>query len=457
MPWPSLDHIYAPPRADALPLWAIVPKAQTSRLPELVRAWLDAHRFGPGRVVTVPDAHGRAHGVVVGLDTSVLPGAVGLGLVPPVAPAGDYAIAGELAQAELGATAWGLGAYRFQRYKSGPPAAPRPRLILPVNVSTSRVHAIVEGVHFGRELIDTPASDMGPAEIEAAARLLADRHGAAIEAIVGDDLIARNFPMLHAVGRASSRLPRLIDLRWGSDGPRVTLVGKGIAFDTGGLDLKGPANMLLMKKDMGGAATVLALAHMLMATGQRMRLRVLIAAAENSLAGNAFRPGDVLRSRAGTTVEIGNTDAEGRLVLADALALADEEAPETLVTVATLTGAARTAVGPDLVPFYTDNDTLAGALMEAGRTVADPMWRMPFWGGYDALLESPVADINNVAEGAFAGSIIAALFLRRFVKRAGRYAHLDIYGWRGSAKPLGPKGAEVTGARALFEVLRGAV
>jgi leucyl aminopeptidase len=244
-------------------------------------------------------------------------------------------------------------------------------------------------------------------------------------------------------------------LTWGSAGaPAVTLIGKGICFDTGGLDLKPSAAMLLMKKDMGGAATALALAHMIMAEKLALRLRVLIPAAENSVAGNAFRPGDVLVSRAGKTVEIGNTDAEGRLVLADALALADEEKPGTLVSFATLTGAARTALGPELPPLYTDDDDLAAALAAAGSRVGDPLWRMPLWTSYESTLDSTVADMNNVSEGPFAGSVTAALFLRRFVKNARRFAHLDIYGWRQQAKPLGPKGGEVQGARALLEVLR---
>jgi leucyl aminopeptidase len=261
--------------------------------------------------------------------------------------------------------------------------------------------------------------------------------------------------MIHAVGRASQRPPRLIDMTWGSaQAPRVTLVGKGICFDTGGLDIKPASSMLLMKKDMGGAATALALAHMIMANGLDVRLRVLIPAAENSVAGNAYRPGDVLESRAGKTVEIGNTDAEGRLVLADALALADEERPETLLSFATLTGAARVALGPELPAFYTDDDQFAAAIAAGGDRVGDPAWRMPFWSGYEPTLDSPVADMNNVSEGAFAGSVTAALFLRRFVKGAGRFGHFDIYGWRPANKPLGPKGGEVQGARAAFEVLR---
>jgi leucyl aminopeptidase len=261
--------------------------------------------------------------------------------------------------------------------------------------------------------------------------------------------------MIHAVGRASDRAPRLIDLTWGrADATRVTLVGKGICFDTGGLDLKPASGMLIMKKDMGGAAAALALAHMIMASKLDVRLRVLIPAAENSVSGNAFRPGDVLKSRAGKTVEIGNTDAEGRLVLADALALADEETPDTLVSFATLTGAARVALGPELPPFYTDDDAFAAEIATAGQRVCDPVWRIPFWAGYEANLDSQVADMNNVSEGPFAGSVTAALFLRRFVKQARRFAHFDIYGWRPAPRPLGPKGGEPHGARALYEVLR---
>jgi leucyl aminopeptidase len=257
------------------------------------------------------------------------------------------------------------------------------------------------------------------------------------------------------VGRASPRAPRLIDLTWGPPrARRVTLVGKGICFDSGGLDIKPASAMLIMKKDMGGAAAVLALGHMVMAAKLDVRLRILIPAAENSIAGNAFRPGDVLTSRAGRTVEIGNTDAEGRLVLADALTLADEERPDMIASFATLTGAARVALGPDLSPFYTDDESFAAHIAAAGNRVGDPVWRMPLWPGYEPYLDSQVADMNNVSEAPFAGSVTAALFLRRFVKSARRFAHFDIYGWRPAARALGPKGGEPQGARALFEVLR---
>jgi leucyl aminopeptidase len=315
--------------------------------------------------------------------------------------------------------------------------------------------AIVEAVAMGRDLINTPASDLGPEELEDAARSLATRHEASVTSIVGDDLLARNFPMIHAVGRASQRAPRLIDIAWGrKQAPRVTLVGKGICFDTGGLDIKPASGMLIMKKDMGGAAAALAIGHMIMAAHLDVRLRILIPAAENSISGNAFRPVDVLKSRAGKPVEIGNTDAEGRLVLADALALADEEKPDTLLSFATLTGAARVALGPDLPPFFTDEDGFADAVLSAGLRVGDPVWRMPFWAGYESNLDSSVADMNNVSDGPFAGAVTAALFLRRFVRQARRYGHFDIYGWRPVQKPLGPRGGEVQAARAVFDMLR---
>jgi leucyl aminopeptidase len=371
-----------------------------------------------------------------------------------VLPPACYHLADAIGDPELAAVAWGLGAYRFRRYKSaaGDQLA---QLKAPRGVNHARVLALVDAVWFGRDLINTAANDLGPQELEDAARQLASVWGGEVTSIVGDDLLANNFPLIHAVGRASARAPRLIDLVWGhSDSRQITLIGKGIVFDTGGLDIKPASGMALMKKDMGGAASALALAQMVMAARLNVRLRVLIPAAENSIASNAFRPGDVLMSRAGKTVEIGNTDAEGRLVLADALALADEARPDALVSFATLTGAARVALGPDLPPLYCDHDAFAEAILAAGNRVGDPMWRMPFWRAYDANLDSAVADINNVSDQPFAGSVTAALFLRRFVRRAQRYAHLDIYGWRQSAKALGPKGGEPQGARALFEALQ---
>src|SRR5262245_45120881 len=452
----------------SIPVWLVNGGdwARQATLTEAQRAWAEAQGFkGSGRKpLPLPAADGALAGVLLGLGETrerdpMERAELATGLLPGALPQGLYHLANGVEDAELAAVAWGLGAYRFRRYKTGNDRTANgegvAQLKLPRGAEPARVEAIVDGVWLGRDLINTPAGDLGPGELEEAARQLAKRHGAGVASVVGDDLKAKGFPMIHAVGRASHRPPRLIDLTWGrADAPRITLVGKGICFDTGGLDIKPASAMLLMKKDMGGAATALALAHMVMANRLGVRLRVLIPAAENSVAGNALRPGDVLTSRAGKTVEIGNTDAEGRLVLADALALADEERPDWLLCFATLTGAARVALGPELPALFADDDEFAGALAAAGNRVGDPVWRMPFWSGYEPTLDSPVADMNNVSESPFAGSVTAALFLRRFVKQASRFAHLDIYGWRQAAKALGPKGGEVQAARAAFEVLR---
>jgi len=325
---------------------------------------------------------------------------------------------------------------------------------LPGNVDGEDLSRIVEGVTLARDLINTPANDMGPAELEAAARALAERHGAKVRTAVGDDLLKENFPLVHAVGRAAACAPRLIDLSWGeASDPKVTLIGKGVCFDSGGLDIKPESGMLNMKKDMGGAAAMLALAHMLMDRGTKMRLRVLIPAVENAISGSAFRPRDIYRSRKGLTVEIGNTDAEGRLILADALALADEEEPDLIADMATLTGAARVALGTEIPPFYTDDDDLASALAGCAARENDPLWRMPLWHSYDQLLDSKVADVNNVSSGSFGGSITAALFLRRFVSAAKAWLHCDIYAWNQTTKPGRPEGAECQAARALYALL----
>ena len=296
---------------------------------------------------------------------------------------------------------------------------------------------------------------MGPAAMEAAFRDLADRFGADVEIIKGDALLTRNFPMIHAVGRAAEQPPRLMDLRWGrEDAAKVTLVGKGVCFDSGGLDIKTAASMGLMKKDMGGAATVMGLAQMIMALGLKVRLRVLVPCVENAIAGNAFRPQDILTSRKGLTVEINNTDAEGRLVLADALAYADEETPDLMFCLATLTGAARTALGPDLPAMFCDDEALVADLAVAGTAVSDPVWRLPFWNGYESQVEPGIADLDNAPSGGMAGAITAALFLRRFVSNARGFAHFDIYGWVPFAKPARPKGGAGQAARAILQVLR---
>jgi leucyl aminopeptidase len=368
-------------------------------------------------------------------------------------PAGDYALTGDVGEPGLAALGWLLSAYRFERYRKPKPVSGR--LVLPVGVDGEELTNLAESTALARDLVNTPANDLGPAEIEAAVRALGEAFGAEVTSIVGDDLLAGNFPMIHAVGRASPRAPRLIDLRWGQEGdPLLTLVGKGVAFDTGGLNLKPDASMLLMKKDMGGAAAAIAAARMIMQAKLRVRLRLLVPAVENAVSGSAFRPGDVLASRKGLRVEIGNTDAEGRLILADALALADEEAPELLIDYATLTGAARVALGPDLPPFYTHDEGLAAEIARLGMAMNDPVWRLPLWPAYDALLDSKVAELNHISGGPFAGSVTAALFLNRFVEKATSYAHFDIYGWNAATKPGRPEGGECQGARLTYALAR---
>ncbi len=370
-------------------------------------------------------------------------------------PAGVYTFATSMTprEATLAALGWMIGAYRFDRYKTAKPC--EATLIAPDGVNVQAVVSAGAANALARDLVNTPAGDMTPAAIEDAARALAEAHNADVNVILGDDLLTENFPMVHAVGRAAAIAPRLIDVTWGrADAPKVTLVGKGVAFDSGGLNIKGASGMALMKKDMGGGAHALALAQMIMDAKLDVRLRVIVPAVENAIAGNAFRPGDVLPSRKGLTVEIGNTDAEGRLILGDALALGAEENPDLMISLATLTGAARVALGPEVVPFYTDDDTLADALGEASAETADPVWRMPLWRNYDSMLSSSVADVNHISGNAFAGSVIAALFLKRFAGDA-PYLHFDLYAWRPKRAPGRPVGAEAQAIRAIFAVLKG--
>ncbi len=444
--------------APAIPIRLIASDVDRAGLEAAERAWVEARGWKPteGSVLLLPGEAGAIGAVLLGTGgedwaaktpmlTGVLPGAL---------PPGDYRFATKLPDPDLAALAFLGGGYRFTRYKSSGPKKPI-RLVLPEGANRDQILALAEGLYFGRDLINTPANDLGPAEIETAARDLANTFDGTIKVTEGKILLADNFPMIHAVGRASDRLPRLIDLHWGSEhAPKVTIIGKGISFDTGGLNIKPGNSMGLMKKDMGGAAAAIAFAAMVMRAKLPIRLRVLIPAAENSIAGNAFRPGDVLTSRNGMTVEIGNTDAEGRLVLADAISLADEEAPDYLITIATLTGAARVALGPELPPLYTDDDDFACQLLGTSHAVGDPLWRMPFWANYDKLLKSKVADVSHISEGGFAGSVTAALFLRRFVKDAKHFAHLDIYGWVPRKTPGRPHGGEPQAARALFEFFR---
>ena len=374
---------------------------------------------------------------------------------PSACRAGTYRLAAGFDDPALASLAWALGAYRFARYRKDAPALRR--LVLPAGVDAAEVSRIADGVFLARDLVNTAANDLGPAELADAARDLAVRHGAVFSEIVGEGLLADGFPLIHAVGAAATpeRAPRLIDLAWGDpDAPSVTLVGKGVCFDSGGLDIKPASGMLLMKKDMGGAANVLGLAHMIMDAGLPVRLRVLIPAVENAIAGAAFRPGDVFTARNGLTVEIGNTDAEGRLVLADALALASEDEPDLIVDLATLTGAARVALGPEVVPFYTRDDALAAALAAHAAATADPLWRMPLWAPYMTMLESKIADINNAGTGGHAGSITAALFLSRFVPETSAGSTATSSPGHPSAKAGKPEGGEAQLIRALYALLK---
>jgi leucyl aminopeptidase len=379
----------------------------------------------------------------------------GLAYLPTALPEGKYCI--EADSVDLSAThialGWALGSYVFDRYRKRERAPAT--LVLPEEADRGEVERIARAVFLARNLINTPAEDMGPEHLAQAAREVAEARSARFSVIVGDDLLRENYPTIHLVGRASARAPRLIDLTWGDEAaPKVTLVGKGVCFDTGGLDLKPRDAMLEMKKDMGGAAIVLGLADALMSAGTRIRLRVLIPAVENSVNGNAVRPRDIVRTRGGKTVEIGNTDAEGRLILCDALTEADRERPDILIDCATLTGAARVALGPQLQAMYCDDDAVALGLLEAGTRADDPLWRMPLWRPYRRELESKCADLNNVARNTFAGSIIAALYLSEFVSRGTRWVHLDVFGSNPTARPGRPEGGEATALRALYGYLR---
>ena len=444
----------------AVPIWAVTEDSfaeMAERLSAPARAFAAAQGFEPkpGSHCLLPRADGELEGVLFGVDgaSSKRPDPFLAGKLPTVLPDGAYRLEGAWPDPTLATLAWLLGGYRFERYRE--PAKNHAGLVPPQAVDSEEVTRIAAAVSLGRDLVNTPANDLGPEEIEAAARSLAAKHGAAIETTVGGALLQQNFPMIHAAGRASPRAPRLIELRWGErDAPQVAIIGKGVAFDTGGLNIKPDSAMSLMKKDMGGAAAALALADMVMGAGLAVNLRVLIPAVENAISGSSFRPGDVLRSRKGITVEIGNTDAEGRLILADALALADEEAPEIVVDFATLTGAARVALGPDLPPFYTEDDVLGADLGRLADAVNDPVWRMPLWRPYAKMLESKIADINHISGGPFAGSMTAALFLARFVEKARSFAHFDIYAWNPTTKPGRPEGGEVQGARLAYGLLK---
>ena len=420
----------------------------------LVRNGLRSARFTAKRKthVLLPAAKGRTAHVVAGIDEE--PDLWSLAHLPNILPPGIYALDDTLEPSVATAltVGWGLGSYRFNRYLSEPQRDPA-KLVVTKAVERNKAEAQVNAVWLLRDLINTPAADMGPPELAKVAKEMAGGFGAKTRIVRGQDL-KEAFPAIHAVGRAADKAPCLIDIIWGKPKhPKVTVVGKGVCFDTGGLNLKPAQGMRWMKKDMGGAAVALGLAHLIMSAHLQVRLRVIIPAVENNVAGNAYRPGDILETRKGVSVEIGNTDAEGRLVLADGLALADEEAPELLIDCATLTGAARVALGADLPALFCDDTDFAQALVAAGDAVSDPLWRLPLWRPYRKLLDTTIADINNAGTGGMAGAITAALFLATFVDKAQTWAHLDLYGWNDTDRPGRPQGGEAMAMRALFEVI----
>ena len=426
-----------------------------------VRSWVRTQGFQAekNKLLVIPTASGDGiAGAVLGLgptaDLSEPTIWTSAGL-PDRLPPGRYRFAGSFSA--VGAThltlGWEYGSYRFTRYRK--PPGELPSLVAPAGTDLEYVRLASQALAEARDLINTPANDLGPAELGEAVQRLALQHEAECRMIVGEELLRQNYPLIYEVGKGSAREPRLIDMRWGKRGaPQVTLVGKGVCFDTGGLDIKPSSGMILMKKDMGGAALVLALARMLMDADAPIQLRLLIPAVENSISGRSYRPSDVLRTRLGLTVEIGNTDAEGRLVLADALAEADRESPDLLIDLATLTGAARVALGPELPAIYSTPAELAEELRAIGERESDPMWPMPLWAGYDEDLASRVADLNNVSSTQFAGSIIGALFLKRFVSRTRNWLHADVYAWNAKERPGRPVGADPHTVRALYRLVR---
>ena len=441
------------------PIWCVEANswpAIRDGLPPAARGFADAAGFKPdaGNFLLLPAEGGAVAGALFAFDrpSARLRNPFLAGKLGGLLPEGIWKFASPPPDPRLAALAFVLGQYRFIRYRK--PETKNVRLVLPDGVDGEELTRTINAVFLVRDLVNTPSNDCGPDDIEAAARSLAERHGAFFRSVVGEILLTENFPLVHAVGRASSRAPRLIEFTWGDENhPKIALVGKGVSFDTGGLDIKPSAGMLLMKKDMGGAAHALGLAQMIMDANLPVRLHVVIPAVENSISADAFRPGDILTSRKGDTVEVGNTDAEGRLILADALALADESEPELIIDFATLTGAARVALGPELPAAFTDDDDLAAAFARHAAAEADPHWRLPLWRPYQSLLESKIADTNNVSSGSFAGAITAALFLARFVGRAKSWLHLDVFAWNPSAKPGRPDGGEAQTIRALFALL----
>ena len=455
MPSPTLPFLDA--GAQAVPIHALRASEWGSWIegrPDALKRLAAAHDFKAqaGRILLAPATDGSIERVLFGLGDKS--NAMAMGALAQQLPAGDYRIAQAPREfaAGLVTVAWGLGAYAFDRYKKR--KRPAPRLALPEGADLKEASRLVSAAWLARDLVNTPTNDMGPEALHAAVEDVAHAAGADFTAIVGDDLLSQNYPLIHAVGRASAQAPRLLHLRWGeADKPRVALVGKGVCFDTGGLDIKPDAGMRIMKKDMGGAAHALGLAQIVMDAHLPVRLDVYIPAVENSIAGDAYRPGDVIKSRKGLSVEIDNTDAEGRLVLADALTRAGEDTPSLMLDFATLTGAARVALGPDLPPFFTADEALAADLTAASAETCDPIWRLPLWEPYDGEMDSPIADLKNTGEPGMAGSIYGALFLKRFVETPA-WAHFDVYAWSAKEKPSRPQGGDAQALRACWRVLK---
>ena len=443
----------------ARPIWALTP----DMLPGWCEthagarsAWVESNQFtaAAGQVLMLPDSAGSVEGVLLGLGKLIDPFA--LADLPAKLPESNYRLSDSAPDSvrHMSSIAWAMGTYQFLEYKSAKKSRTWPRLVVSDEFNIDRLNSLVRAMFIARDLINTPAADMGPEALDAAVRDVAVQFGANHRSIIGMDLLDENYPLIHAVGRAAEQAPRFIELTWGSfDHPEVCLVGKGVCFDTGGLNLKPGNYMDIMKKDMGGAAIALGLAHAIMDAELPVRLRLLIGAVENAIGPHAFRPGDILPSRNGMTVEIGNTDAEGRLVLADLLTEAASHKPDLIIDFATLTGAARVALGPEVMPFYTRDDTVAYEIEKSGRAAHDPVWRLPLWEGYDTMLDSRIADVNHISSSPMAGSVIAALFLARFVPTEQAWAHFDVYGWNIKSRPGRPIGGEATALRAVFTYL----
>jgi leucyl aminopeptidase len=443
------------PAEDSVPILPVTPETLAARLPSLdrsARAWLATHRFNAARHAhcMLPTPDGRLDAVLVGVRPH---DPFALSALPGVLPAGRYVVRDEgLVPTEAQVLSWSLGEYRYSRYRAHP--TPSATLILPPGEAVARAQQLVAAIVLTRDLVNTPTEDMGPADLAACARGVAEAQGGQVREWVGDDLLRDNFPAIHAVGRASHRPPRLIEITWGdARHPRLAIVGKGVCFDTGGLDMKNADGMRLMKKDMGGAAHALALAQLVMARRLPVRLQVLVPAVENAIAGNAYRPGEVVATRKGHRVEIHNTDAEGRVILCDALAYAAEQSPDLIIDFATLTGAARVALGPELPALFCNRDALAQALAEKAELLADPLWRMPLYRSYRRLFESDIADFSNASKTTFAGAITAALFLDYFVPEEIAWCHVDLFAWNDIARPGRPAGGEAQTLRTFISVL----